>query len=162
MVFYLDRVINHKKVCEISLNQKKEAYVSQLVLMEMGQGMLTPHFPGRLEARLGLTFFAAVFRHLHACWRSGVVLAILFNFETPAQHGAGTGPPFVRQLAHGAKLLVTVPHEIAASTDATMHTVKTRHVKKLRAEAIVFCFSLLSCDKKIRRLSWFYDSKLVL
>ena len=33
---YLDRVINHKKVCEISLNRKKEAYVSQLVLMEMG------------------------------------------------------------------------------------------------------------------------------
>ena len=46
---------------------EQKAYVSQLVFLEMVYGMLIPHFPGRLEAILGLMPCAAAFKHLHAC-----------------------------------------------------------------------------------------------
>jgi len=82
-----------------SSKTKLNTYLLQLVLMEIGYGMLTPHFPGRPEARLGLRpemLFAVDWMHLQACWRSGVVLAILFKVLTPAQHEGGTNPPFDR------------------------------------------------------------------
>ena len=109
------------------------------------KGKLTPQVAGRAVRRGALSpgILKAVFlRHVHAACRSGVVLAWLLMRLTPLQHGWGTGAPAgpVRYAMHGATVICSVPHGIAASakgiicpiptisTTTTQVTCKTREL----------------------------------
>ena len=101
-------------------------YVLQLVELLIFQGMLTPHFPGRAWALVGLrprTAPAADFRQLQMPRRSAVVLAPLRIFFTPLQHAGGTIPPFWRNPMHCARLPWTCPHVIPSALCAPTTTI---------------------------------------
>ncbi|KAF5202185.1 hypothetical protein FRX31_008232 [Thalictrum thalictroides] len=60
--------------------------------------METPQLPGKRSnststSLSSLIKLAVVFKHLHAVWRSGVLVAAALRDWTPVQHARGIAPP---------------------------------------------------------------------
>ncbi|MBA0555465.1 hypothetical protein Golob_025642 [Gossypium lobatum] len=108
----------------------------KIILSGHGDWMLTLHLAGRVSAKLPLilTAFAAVCKHPHTVWRSGVVRAIMFRDRIPSQQAFGTFPPFCKYDKQPATLLVTSPHVMAVvAMGSTTNMHNTRAQTSLRA-----------------------------